>query len=377
MTDKNGRKQIRILHVIQSNGGVERYIRTFLKYIDHTKYYNILVCSQDYDAENYVGLADDFEIVDMVRDINFKSDLSAVFAIRKRIKKYDPDILYCHSSKAGALGRIADFGIKNKCIYNPHGWAFNMNSSPKKKKMYTFIERFLALLTDKIICISGAEQKSALDKKICPKEKTVVINNGIDFEEYENKNNNLTRETLCISNDAFVVGFVGRLSEQKSPDFFAKAAVLIKQKIPDAFFLMVGDGELRQEVEKVFGDNGMEKDYRITGWVDDPMSYIRLFDVATLLSRWEGFGLVLAEYMLAGKPIVASNIDAIPYIIEDGVNGLLVGLNAEQIAESVLLLFSDTELRENISSKGKKKVQEKYDVRRVVGEHMELFEERL
>ncbi len=377
MTEANRREKIRILHIIQSKGGVQRYIRSFLKYIDHNKFYNIIVCSQDYKSDDYVDLADEFETVTMVRDIDIKADISAIFTIRKLIKKYHSDILYCHSSKAGAIGRIAALGMKNKCIYNPHGWAFNMNCSNKKKKLYAIIERMLARMTDRIVCISKAEQESALDKRICKKEKTVVIYNGIDFEEYENSQGELTRETAGIKKNAFVVGFVGRLSEQKSPDIFAKTAVLIKHKIPNAFFLMVGDGELRSEVEKIFKDNGMEQSYLITGWVNNPMTFIQLFDIATLLSRWEGFGLVLAEYMLAGKPIVASDVDAIPNIIENEINGLVSELNEEEISENVFSLYRDSSLREKLCSNGKKIVRERYDVRRVVAEHTELFIETL
>lgn len=72
----------------------------------------------------------------MVREINPLSDLKAILHVRKLIKKYKPDIIYCHSSKAGAIGRIADLGIRNKIIYNPHGWAFNMECGNKKKMLY-------------------------------------------------------------------------------------------------------------------------------------------------------------------------------------------------------------------------------------------------
>lgn len=88
-----------------------------------------------------------------------------------------PDIVYAHSSKAGAIARVADIGLKNHCLYNPHGWAFNMRCSAKKKAMYTAIEKIAAPFCDKIICISDAEKQSALDKKICREDKLQVIFN--------------------------------------------------------------------------------------------------------------------------------------------------------------------------------------------------------
>lgn len=366
--------RIKILHVIQSPGGVERYIKSFLKYMDNEKFCNVLVCSKDYDKDKYINLSDDFEYVDMIREINFFKDIKAIKSVRKLIKKYRPDIVFCHSSKAGAIGRIANIGIKNKCIYNPHGWAFNMKGSLKKKKMYACIERILAYMTDKIVCISKAEQASALKWNICKKEKTQVIYNGIDFEEYEHDTSKLTRQMLYIPDNAYVIGCVGRLSEQKSPDIFAKAAVMIKKKIPEAFFIMVGDGEKRKEVEKIFYENNLEDCFLITGWVDNPMSYIKLFDVATLLSRWEGFGLVLAEYMLAEKPIVATRVDAIPELVKDNINGILVTLdNYQEVAEAVAQIYEDKDKMNFYILNGIKVVKRQFDVRIMVSKYEDVL----
>ena len=171
--------KIRILHIAQAAGGVDRYIRMLLKYLDKEKFENILVCSQDFREEDYKNLVDFFEQVKMDRAIG-SNDLKAIGEVRRLIKRYNPDIVYAHSSKAGAIARVADIGLKNHCLYNPHGWAFNMRCSAKKKAMYTAIEKIAAPFCDKIICISDAEKQSALDKKICREDKLQVIFNGVD-----------------------------------------------------------------------------------------------------------------------------------------------------------------------------------------------------
>ena len=153
------------------------------------------------------------------------------------IKHYKPEIVYCHSSKAGAIGRMANFGIKNKLIYNAHGWSFNIKgASSKKIKAYELIERILAPMADKIVCISEFEKKSALEHKICKTKKLIVINNGIDFDEYKNVKIK-SRLELGIPEDAFVVGTIGRLTKQKAPDIFIKMAAIVKKHIPEAFLL--------------------------------------------------------------------------------------------------------------------------------------------
>ena len=357
-------RKIRIVHIAQSPGGVERYLRSLLKYSNREKYEIILIVSNQYKRKNYVNLVDAFENVDMIRSIDPKSDLNAIKAIRKLLKKYKPDIVYCHSSKAGALGRIANMGLKNKC----------MRGNKLKKLIYVGIEKVLAPFCSTIICISGAEKRSALKYRICGKKKLKVIYNGIDFDEYNMDYHMNTRELLEIPEDAFVVGMVGRLAEQKAPDVFVKAAKRIKEIIPKAFFLIVGDGPDWDEVQQEVDDNELTDSFILAGWTRRPMEYIKILDIAVLISRWEGFGLVLPEYMLANKPIVATDVDAIPFIVQDHVNGLLAPVDDdEKIAENVIEIYRDVELRDKLVEEGRREVDERFNVERVAGEHERLF----
>ena len=368
--------RIRVVHIAQAAGGVEQYIKMLLKYMDSTKFENILIASEGYHAENYVNLADYFEQVDMSRAIGM-NDLKAARKVRTLIKQYNPDIVYAHSSKAGAIARIADVGLKNCLLYNPHGWAFNMKCSERKKKLYTIIERIAAPFCDRIICISDAEKQSALDKKICREDKLQVIFNGVDIEAYENGiHGTVKRKDLNIPEDAFVVGMVGRISPQKAPDIFIKMAKHVKDKVSNAHFIIVGNGDQEAEIKKYARDNDFLDSLHITGWVDNPMSYVELFDVACLLSRWEGFGLVLPEYMMARKPIVASRVDAIPNIICDGENGLLVEMDdVVGASTAVLKLYLNNNLKSKLIDKGLETVYKKFDVQRMTRETEKLFEE--
>ena len=366
-------KRIRVLHVAEAAGGVERYLQTLFKYSDKEQVENILVCSQNYDYKKMKSLADRVIVLKMAHQINPSSDIKVEKALRRIIKQLKPDIVYAHSSKAGALARIADLGLKNKVIYNPHGWAFNMQQSAKKKEMYKWVEKVSAHFCDKIVCISDAERESALRGKICKPSKLQVIYNGIDLEEIE-KTAPMSRAQLGIPEDAFVVGMVGRLSKQKAPDTFVKAANLIKEKIPTAFFLMVGDGELRDQVESLINQYDLGSSFLITGWVDTPTAYMKIMDVGMLLSRWEGFGLVLPEYMACGVPIVATNVDAIPNIIRDGVNGLLVKKdNYYEATKQVMVLYDNFEIKNKIVENATQCVNDKFNGQRVAQESQEIY----
>lgn len=297
------KKKIKILHVAQAAGGVDRYIRMLLKYLDKEKFENILVCSQDFNREDYDGLVDSFEQIEMNRAIGV-SDLNSIKEVRRLIKKYNPDIVYAHSSKAGAIARVADIGLKNHCVYNPHGWAFNMRCSDKKRAMYTAIEKMAAPFCEKIICISDAEKQSALEKKICREDKLQVIFNGVDIEAYESgEHGTVKRSSLGIPEDAYVVGMVGRISPQKAPDVFVKMAKLVKDEIPNAHFVIVGSGNQEAEIRKYAEENKFADSLHITGWVDDPMSYVELFDVACLSMH------IRAAFIIASEAIYSPSAE--------------------------------------------------------------------
>ena len=171
-----------------------------------------------------------------------------------------------------------------------------------------------------------------------------------------------------------VVGMIGRLSPQKAPDVFIRAAKLIHDEIPNSAFIIVGSGEEEEEVKACAKENGLN--LIVTGWTDEPYSYLKVFDVAMLLSRWEGFGLAVVEYMAAEKNVVATKIDAIPTLVDDGVDGLLVEMdNPIDAAEKVLWLYRHPKEAAEMKSKALKKVIENYDISRVVDQHVEMFEE--
>lgn len=235
------------------------------------------------------------------------------------------------------------------------------------------MEKILSPCTDKIVCISKAEKASAEREHIAKDDKLALIPNGIDVSAVKNAVAK-SRGELGIAEDAFVVGMIGRLSPQKAPDVFIRAAKLIHDEIPNSAFIIVGSGEDEEEVKTFAKENGLE--LVITGWTDEPYSYLKVFDVALLLSRWEGFGLAVVEYMAAEKNVVATKIDAIPTLVDDGIDGLLVEMdNPEDAAEKVLWLYHHPQKAVEMQKKALKKVIENYDISRVVNQHIQLFNE--
>ncbi len=240
-----------------------------------------------------------------------------------------------------------------------------------KNRIFLLIEKALAKCTDRIVCISESERISALKNNVTEDCNLNVILNGIDINAVE-KAMPFERKALDIPDNACIIGMVGRISPQKAPDTFMRAAKLIKEEIPNAWFMIVGDGELKKDIEQYARENSIN--LYITGWTDTPYSYLKMFDYAMLLSRWEGFGLAIAEYMAAEKNFIATRIDAIPTIVEDGVDGLLVDVDSpEDVFEKFLNLYNSPDFAKELRSKAKEKVYEKYNIQRVAEQHVEMF----
>lgn len=363
------------MHLVQSAGyGVTIYVESLIKGLRETgQYEQCLFGSEYYNQPKYQGMVDKLITIPMDRNITPR-DLKTIIKCNQVIRKEKPEILYCHSAKAGIYGRLACLFTKTKVVYNPHGWSFNMKCSAKKRLFYKFIEALFAPFTNRIIAISDYEKKST--PSYIPADKIKVVKNGILTDDCERilAENDVTREKVGISEDAFVVGIIARISEQKGQDLLVEAAKTIKKEIKNAHFLIVGGKSDDIDIEGQIKEAGLEHCFTITGEVEKAVRYAALFDVAVLTSRWEGFGLVLAEYMIARKPIVAFAVDAIPEVVRNEENGLLIEAgNTEAFASAVIRLHDDKELSRSLSEKGYNIAKTEFDLKRVVMEQDKLF----
>ena len=139
--------------------------------------------------------------------------------------------------------------------------------------------------------------------------------------------------------------------------------------------MYVGSGDLEKEVIKYAQENNLTHLVTITGWIEDTEKYIPAFDIAILPSKWEGFGLVLIEYMVCNKPIVASNVGGIADIIKDKENGLLTEKdNYKMLYENINKLYADNNLKERIIAKNKSR-RSNFDIQKIVQQNLQLFNE--
>jgi glycosyltransferase involved in cell wall biosynthesis len=312
----------------------------------------------------------------MGREISLVKDVASIIKLSRIIKEQKCDIVHAHSSKAGAVGRVAAWLRKTPCVYTPHGWSFNMRVSNKKKYFYSAVEKKLSRVTGAITCISQHERDSAAEIGISP-GKLFKIDNGIDLDKYNAPENvDSLKERLELPRDKVIIGMAARLSEQKDPLLFLEIAESVKKRIKDSYFILVGDGELRGQCEeKIAESDELRGNAVITGWADKPEEYIKCFDIGLLTSKWEGFGLVLAEYMACGVPVVASNVDGVPHVVKDGYSGLLCGSgDAGSFADCVCQLASDKTLVSYLASNALREVRERFSAEKMAAGYELVYE---
>ncbi len=201
-------------------------------------------------------------------------------------------------------------------------------------------------------------------------DRVRLIPNGVDVARFSAAPDadvlRAFRERWHLSEEHPVVGAMGRLTSGgvKGFDLFIAAAARVRSRLPDAQFLIVGDGTRRAFLEAEAARHAMSGCVHFTGAVEDPRVALAAMDVFVFPARWpEGFGLVLAEAMAAGRPVVATRVGAIPDIVQHQQQGLLVDVDdPEALAESVVRLIQDQTLAAALGQQGRRRVQDDFNL---------------
>ncbi len=249
----------------------------------------------------------DFSFLSMQREINLFNDLKNILLIYHFIKNKKFDIVHAHSSKAGAIFRIAARVAKVPSIYyTPHCFYFK-GKSGIVKKCFVLIERLLARITTGII-VSENERLDIIKNRVAKPAKIININNAIDFNEYNHNVENLNiKGKYGIKKDQFVIGAIGRLSKQKDWDTYLLAAKQVLKTHPKTVFLIVGSGELYDDIKMKIQNQNLIGKVILTNYVKQINEIYEIIDVFVNTSLWEGLPYVILEAMSYKKPIILTN----------------------------------------------------------------------
>lgn len=342
----------KILFIIEAmSGGAGRHVQDLILNLDTKKYEIYCVYSENRTDSRFVKQKKDLnnqatliECSSLNREINIINDMSAFLEIVKIIKKIKPDIVHCHSSKAGVIGRLAAkiCGVK-KIYYTPHAYSFLAPEfSGKKQKFFVAIEKYLSrYATTKTFCVSKGEMKEALKNEIDKKDKFEVIYNGLPDIKLPSKAE--IRKQLGLPINAIVVGNNARLSEQKNPQLFLKIAKKVITENNNYHFVWAGDGPLMEEVVKYVDANNLISNVHLLGDRPDSELIVAGYDVFLLTSLYEGLPYAPIEAMRVGVPILATNVVGNDEVVLRGVNGLFIDDIISNLNK--ILSFNSTEIK--------------------------------
>ena len=314
----------------------------------------------------------------LVRRLSPWHDLKATFRLGRTIRKGHYDVVHTHSSKAGIVGRIAArlAGVP-VIVHTTHGWGFNKSQPRHIYWLYVHLERMCVRMSNTIVVVGTPNRDEGLALGIGRPEQYRLIRSGIELDAYRDAaiNREQARARLGLPADAFVIGSVGRLSEQKAPLDLLSAFATVAAAHPHARLVYVGDGPLRRELEAAIAAAGLTGRVVLTGLRRDVPELLRAFDVFALASRWEGLPRVFPQAMAAGLPIVATRVDGAPDAVTPGENGWLVPVgDMPAMAARLCELAADPATARRMGEAGLARVDE-FSVQRMVDALARLYAE--
>lgn len=263
----------------------------------------------------------------LTRPVRPAMDLQALVRLARLFRRERPALVHTHTSKAGALGRLAAAlaGVET-VVHTPHGHVFYGHFTRPVSRAFVQVERTLAKRTTRLIALTEAERDEHLARGVGTPGQFAVVPSGIDLATFQSLVG-VRRPAppgLPVKPDAVVVGSVGWLTDVKGHRYLIEAVARVRGAHPNLHLLLVGSGDRRRELEDLVAQRGLADAVTFAGERRDVPACLAALDVFVLPSLNEGMGRALIEAMAAGRPVIASRVGGVPALIEERRNGLLV-----------------------------------------------------
>jgi len=310
------------------------------------------------------------EIPSLVRELRPATDWRAYRDLRRLFRERRFDVVHTHASKAGILGRLAAWRERVPAVvHTVHGQAFHPYQAAWRNWLYIAAERHAARHCHRIYAVAQAMIDQCVAAKVAPEDKYQVVYSGMDMAAFSGARAEAElRESLGIPPEALIVGKVARLFELKGHEYLLQAAPAIVARFPTVRFLLVGDGNLREELEVEIARLGLTEHFIFTGLVPpaDVCRYTALMHVLVHLSLREGLPRTVVQALASGVPAIGFPLDGTPEVILDGKTGLLCPTgDAPAVGEAVCDLLGDPERRRAMGAAGQELVLERFSWQRM------------
>jgi glycosyltransferase involved in cell wall biosynthesis len=299
-------------------------------------------------------------------------DLSAAWKFSRLVKRLRPDVIHAHdphgvamASLALSIGSASAKGEPMPALVAARRVDFHLKGNSFSRWKYRQVDCFIAASEAIRLMLVGDG---------VPVDRTVTVHEGIDVERAQHVPAVNVHEAFWLPHGAPVVGNVAALVPHKGQRYLIEAAQLVIQQLPDARFVILGEGELRDHLEKQIHEHHLEKHVLLPGFRTDVLGCIKGFDLFAMSSVTEGLGTSLLDAMACARPIVATRAGGIPEIVEDEVNGLLVPVRDHRaLAAAIVRALNDPALRRRMGEAGLARANERFTVERMVSETAAVY----
>lgn len=368
---------MKILHLISSSGlyGAERVVIELSRSLKNTYNCHPIVGVVKNANNPHIEVAEEAkanQIDFVIFPCKGQFDLKLVSLLREYIKNNKVDIIHCHGYKSNFYGLLS---AKNKPLVSTnHNWL----THHWRLKIYCFFDGLWMRYFDRIVAVSDEIKKDMLRYRI-PEKKIMVIDNGIDVGRFNREiaTENIKKE-FGLNGNIKVIGTIGSLKVEKGHTYLLKVAKEVIKSIKDVRFFIVGDGPLRKRLEDEAKDLGIKGNIIFTGLRNDVPELLSIMDIFVLPSIKEGLPIVLLEAMASKKPVIATKVGAVPKVIEDNKDGILVAPgNINELKEAMIFLLTNKKLSKELSQNAYNKVASEFSSQTMCAKYSEIYKKVL
>lgn len=358
-------KPIKTLQTIRQGkiGGGESHVLSLVSLIDRDKYEPIVLSFTD------------GAMIERVQDLGIKAHVVHTtkpfnYFISKKVNKIIEEekikLIHAHGTRAASNTFWSASKFNIPILYTVHAWSFHPALSQMMFRARVMSEKFLTNKVSKTICVSNANQQQG--EKEFKLTNSTVIENGVELKRFNPSNITIdVKKELNLPLGKTIVGYIVRMTKQKSPMDMLKAISAIKTVNTNIHFLFVGDGDMKDEVYKRAQELDILDMITFEGFRTDIPNILHAIDIYVLPSLWEGLPIGILEAMAMEKPIIASEIQANSEIVHHQENGLVFPTgDVAKLVEQILELHLHPELRLSMGENGAHLVKNKYSLNKMV-----------
>lgn len=301
-------------------------------------------------------------------------DPAVPWRLYRILRRENIHVIHAHNFSANFWGRIT--GIMARVpgiVCSEHSLCTHKSFLQRR------VDSILSRHTDRIIAVSEAVRQTHIEDGRLPEEKITTIYNGISRAQFRGiGEGKAARRRLGLKEEDKIVGIVGSLTPAKDHRSFLEAAVKVSRTVPNARFVIVGDGPLRNEMARLLDEKCLGESTMLLGFREDRLDIMAAFDVAVLSSVREGLPLTLLEYMALGKPIVVTDVGGMPEAIVHGDSGYVVpAQNGDMLADRTIDLLQNRKMALMMGIRASERFRERFTEGLMVKQCEAIYEEVL